>query len=147
MAVRPSLYRKPLNGGDSFSRSYLSGVAGVREQTLRKKPSMGQKVGGWLYNRWAGSYEEPFASTGAATTAVTAAMDARSVSSAAKSVGSQDSAKKIAVPTPRKPRPPGVNQPGPIFGFGPEPATPFKAALEPGDINTEVLRESLMENG
>lgn len=150
-AVRPSLYRKALNGGDSFSRSYLSGVAGVQragEQTLRKKPSMGQKVGGWLYNRWAGSYtEEPFAPTGAATTTVTAAVDARSVSSAAKSMGSQDSAKKIAVPMPRKPRPPGVNQPGPIFGFGPESATPFKAALEPGEINTEVLRESLMENG
>lgn len=151
MAVRPSLYRRGTERGESFSRSYLSGVAGVQggaaEQRLRKKPSMGQKVGGWLYGRWTGPSiaEEPASASGSMIRHA-GAVDARSVSSGAKTIGSNESG-KVAAPVPIKPRPPGVNQPGPIFGFGPEPATPYRAILEPSMVNEEALREGLMDGG
>lgn len=151
MAVRPSLYRRGTERGESFSRNYLSGVAGVQggaaEQRLRKKPSMGQKVGGWLYGRWTGPSiaEEPASASGSMIRHAGAA-DARSVSSGAKTIGSNESG-KVAAPVPIKPRPPGVNQLGPIFGFGPEPATPYRAILEPSMVNEEALREGLMDGG
>jgi len=76
------------------------------------------------------------------------AVDAKSVNSGtgAKSVHSVDSGLRRTT-TVRRARPPGVNQVGPIFGFGPEPATPFKACLGQGEVDEEALRESLLENG
>lgn len=146
-AVRPSLYRKSTaaNSG-SFSRAYLSGVAASNipsYPTVKKKPSMSQMVLGWW--TWGATAEED---TGPPTQASLAAVDARSVSSetAAKSVDSVDSGLRTMAAT-QKPRVPGINQAGPIFGFGPEPATPFKACLEIGEVDEEALRESLRENG
>jgi len=152
-AVRPSLYRSPAPGSDSFSRSYLSDVAGARvaQPSLKKKPSMGQTMGSWLYGRWMGTSiaEEPLSSAATATPASGSAppgVDARSVSSGVRSTISVHSGDNAKAQAPVwRPRPPGVNQVGPIFGFGPEPATPFKATLNVGELNEEALRECLTE--
>jgi hypothetical protein len=103
---------------------------------------MSQLMLGWW--SWAAAAED----TGPPTQANLAAVDARSMSSgtAAKSVDSVESGLRTMAAT-QKPRPPGVNQMGPIFGFGPEPATPFKACLGIGEVDEEALRESLRENG
>jgi len=97
---------------------------------------------GWW--NWAATAED----AGPPVQASLAAADIRSVSSgtAAKSVDSVESGLKTMATT-QKPRLPGVNQAGPIFGFGPEPTTPFKACLEIGEVDEEALRESLRENG
>jgi hypothetical protein len=145
-AVRPSLYRKRVAANnDSFSRAYLSGVAASHipsQVTVKKKPSMSQMMLGW-WTRVATAEED----TGPLTQASLAAVDARSLSSgtAAKSVDSVESGLRTMAAT-QKPRPPGVNQLGPILGFGPEPATPFKACLGIGEVDEEALMDSLREN-
>ena len=152
-AVRPSLYRTPAPGSDSFSRSYLSGVVGthIAHPNLKKKPSMGQTMGSWLYGRWMGAAiaEEPSPSVATVTPAsgsTLPAADTRSVSSGVRSAASVHSGDNAKTQTPVwKARPPGVNQIGPILGFGPEPATPFKATLNDGELNEEALRECLTE--
>ena len=47
--------------------------------------------------------------------------------------------------SPLKLRPPGVNQFGPIFGFRPEPPTPFKTRVDAAEVDLSALRQGLEE--
>jgi hypothetical protein len=141
VALRPSA---PYTDNDS--RSYLSGIAASQRKPMAKKTSMGTlgQIGGWVRGRWGAAPT--------ATTATTATSDyTASVSSGPKSTKSAssvlDANGAISRPAPTPPikvRSPGINQPGPIFGFAPEPKIPNKVIAS--SIDEEALRECL-ENG
>ncbi|KEQ67831.1 uncharacterized protein M437DRAFT_11199, partial [Aureobasidium melanogenum CBS 110374] len=78
---------------------------------------LGQRVGGWVFGKW-GSTPTP-------TVTVSAPMDQIKV----KQKRLSTSATKL--------RPPGINQAGPIFGFGPEPQLPREPILR--TLNEEEL--------
>jgi hypothetical protein len=121
------------------SLSYLSNIAeSQRKPSLAKRGSMGNlgsKVG-WVFGRW-GYAASPLPSTPESTaqpssTSIHSNSDTKTIDSA-KSPSSTPS-KIIA-------RPPGINQPGPIFGFGPEPQLPQEPVLRVLDV--DALKETL----
>jgi hypothetical protein len=124
------------------SLSYLSSIAeSQRKPALCKKSSMGNlgsKVG-WVFGIW-GYAASPLSSTTerseprAEAVSIHSNSDTRTIDSA-----------KSALLTPKKMilRPPGINQLGPIFGFGPEPQLPQEPILKVLDV--DALRDSLGE--
>jgi hypothetical protein len=117
------------------SHSYLSTLAANqrgRPAPLSKKSSMGQ-LGSWVMGRWGYSPALPPQPV-TATTAETA------------SISSAGSGAKASPGPPRFiMRPPGINQKGPIFGFGPEPQLP--RAVVTTQIDEEALKDSLGGGG
>jgi hypothetical protein len=161
-AIRPSVPRT-----DNDSRKYLTGIAASQRKPLAKKASTGTlgQIGGWVRGRWGAAPTTTSSSTiteATQTATATAATEtatttsaisdySASVSSGPKSVRSSSSvlgasgALSNPIPTPVfKVRSPGINQPGPIFGFAPEPKLPRKV-ISTG-VDEEALRECL-ENG
>jgi hypothetical protein len=137
----------------SDSRSYLSTLAASQPRPtapLAKKSSMGQ-LGQWVMGRWGYSPAIPQpppspspAPVGAKTVAppaTTAAAETASISSAGSGAAktSTATAPKIFL------RAPGINQKGPIFGFGPEPQLPKTVVTT--IIDQDALRESLGGHG
>jgi hypothetical protein len=143
-AIRPALSRV-----ENDSRSYLSNLAASQRKPLAKKSSvgnLGQKVGGWVRGRWGYAAAAPPSPTQTPTPTLT--TDTASIDSVPKSIKSASSiisANGALAQSPRKPtmllRSPGINQPGPIFGFAPEPKLP-KRVITTG-VDEEALRECL----
>lgn len=141
---------------------YLSSIASSqRRPAIHKKSSMGNlgsKVG-WVFGRWgyAASETPSLASTaeqaepseacnitGRSKTRETRHSEgADAFKAVTPSLHSMDSAKSAPLPGKRQVvmRPPGINQSGPIFGFGPEVPLPREPIIESLDV--ESLRESL----
>jgi hypothetical protein len=118
-AARPALTSRT----SSNSRSILEGVAAEHKASSTPSIGLGQRVGGWVFGKW-GSTPTP-------TVTVSAPMDHIRVD------------KKRLSTTASKLRPPGINQAGPIFGFGPEPQLPREPVLK--TLNEEELWECLNE--
>ncbi|KAH0320946.1 hypothetical protein KCU71_g4114, partial [Aureobasidium melanogenum] len=118
-AARPALMSRT----SSSSRSILRGVAAEQKASSTPPRGLGQRVGGWVFGKW-GSTPTP-------TVTVSAPMDQIKVD------------KKRLSTTATKLRPPGINQAGPIFGFGPEPQLPREPILR--TLNEEELWECLNE--
>lgn len=126
-AARPALMSR--TGSDS-SRNLLSGMASdQRAASISAKPTLGKKVGGWVFGRW-GSTPTP-------TVTVSTPLDDIRNQNQRASTG------KPAAPSPLRVRMPGINQSGPILGLGPEPILPREPILR--TLNEEELRESLNE--
>ncbi|KAI5214703.1 hypothetical protein E4T46_08793 [Aureobasidium subglaciale] len=118
-AARPALISRT----SSNSRSILQGVAAEHKASSTPPKGLGQRMGGWVFGKW-GSTPTP-------TVTVSAPMDHIKVD------------KKRMSTTASKLRPPGINQAGPIFGFGPEPQLPREPILK--TLNEEELWECLNE--
>ncbi|KEQ77779.1 hypothetical protein M436DRAFT_13935, partial [Aureobasidium namibiae CBS 147.97] len=95
----------------------LSLAHAARPALTTPPKGLGQRVGGWVFGKW-GSTPTP-------TVTVSAPMDHIRVD------------KKRLSMTASKLRPPGINQAGPIFGFGPEPQLPREPVLK--TLNEEEL--------
>ncbi|KAE9962768.1 hypothetical protein BLS_010026 [Venturia inaequalis] len=143
------------------SLSYLSSIAGSQQKSagIQKKNSMGNlgsKVG-WVFGRWgyAASETPPLSSTAEQTepseesniTGRSKTREARHSESTnasnatTPSLPSMDSAKSAPFNVKKHARLPGINQCGPIFGFGPEVPLPKEPIIKSLDV--DALRESL----
>lgn len=119
------------------SRSLLSGVAA--EQRPPSKPTLGKKVGGWVFGRWG--------ATPASTTADVVGASNKAPTKASTEFG----AKADAVVSPdlqaasKKPklRPPGINQSGPLLGYFPEVTAPRPCAPVLQSLDADALRAVL----
>lgn len=119
-AARPALTSRT----SSNSRDILQGMAAEqRACSTPAKGTLGQRVGGWVFGKW-GSTPTP-------TLTVSAPMDHIKVD------------KKRMSTSANKLRPPGINQAGPILGFGPEPQLPREPVLK--TLNEEELWQCLNE--
>ncbi|EME46721.1 hypothetical protein DOTSEDRAFT_70652 [Dothistroma septosporum NZE10] len=123
-AARPAAMSRPANSGASI----LSGMAASQRQpsgqpATNAKQGLGSKVGGWVFGKWgttpaaATTMESTSANTKNLAPASSTPKMNRSISVASASTNKSDDSA-----TPKKPkhRPPGINQSGPIVGFGPE---------------------------
>ncbi|KIW08664.1 uncharacterized protein PV09_00617 [Verruconis gallopava] len=140
-AVALSTSRSPSSGD---SRSYLSSLAASQRSRptppLSKKSSMGQ-LGQWVMGRWGYSAVPPQPPPPPPSQPIEshASAETASISSTGSSVkskaGTASSGPKVIL------RAPGINQKGPIFGFGPEPQLSKQVVTTV--IDEEALRESL----
>lgn len=128
-AAQPAAMSRPSASG----KSLLSGMAA--EQRIRSRPSLGSKVGDWVFGRWG------------ATPAPTISDDRSAGTSASNEPASRSSAsdKPPFDPqaTPKKPkvRPPGINQAGPIVGFLPEVKVQHPPVMKA--LDEEALQRAL----
>ena len=115
-AVSASMSR-PMDSGHRL----LSGMApaALQRQASSNKQGLGSRVGGWMFGKWGASPMPTVTVTDAAATAVSAPKMNRTASIASGSTNKSTNDPDL---TPKKPklRPPGINQMGPIPGFGPE---------------------------
>ena len=152
-----SASRSPFGAaGDSLSHSYLASTLKAARPSanapLAKKSSMGQ-LGQWVMGRWGytpappqppppsspAQAVKPELAQAKISSSSNTAVETASVSSA----GSGAAASKSPSATPRMfMRAPGINQKGPIFGFGPEPQLP-RTVVTTKAVDEEALRESL----
>lgn len=104
-AARPAITSRT----ESNSHSILSGVAADQRLAPAPRQAITRKASGWIFGRWGATPAPPIAESSSST------------KSASIKSGS-DKAKEDPQPTPKPPklRSPGINQSGPIFGFGPE---------------------------
>lgn len=116
------------------SHRILSGMApaALQRQAPSNKGGLGSKVGGWMFGRW-GASPMP---TVTVTDAVAPPKMSRTASAASGSTSKSANANDPDV-TPKKPklRPPGINQMGPIPGFGPEIKIQHPPILKSLDTN------------
>lgn len=133
-AARPAAMSRPLASG----RNLLSGVAA--EQRLASRPSLGSKVGGWVFGRW-GATPAPINSTARSVGGSTASNKPPSRPSASDKPG--DSFDPQATPRKPKVRPPGINQSGPILGFAPEIKTHHLPPVMKS-LDEEALKGAMM---
>ncbi|KAI5359638.1 hypothetical protein Slin14017_G105400 [Septoria linicola] len=102
------------------SHRLLSGMAPATlyRQPSSNKPGLGSRVGGWMLGKWGASPTPTVTVTDSSVSAPPPKMN-RTVSVASGSTGKSADDPEA---TPKKPklRPPGINQMGPIPGFGPE---------------------------
>ena len=112
---RPAFQRQG-KASSEYNRSLLSARA---RNASDGKPTLGQRVGGWVFGGWGVS---SMASTG----------DLR-----AKASGDRLS-------QPNKVRHPGVNQSGPIKGLNPPPPK-ARSLVQPVKVDTDLLQEALGE--
>lgn len=145
------------------SLSYLSSIAGSQRKPvgIQRKHSMGNlgsKVG-WVFGRWGYAASESPSLTSTAEqvepseeSKVTGRSKSRETRhseganafiAATPSLHSMDSAKSASLTVKRQivMRPPGINQSGPIFGFGPEVPLLREPVIK--DLDVDALRESL----
>ncbi|KAF2401918.1 hypothetical protein EJ06DRAFT_548127 [Trichodelitschia bisporula] len=143
--------------------SYLSNLAAnQRRQSggLQKRQSfgqLGQIVGGWVWNKWGHSaaprLQDDEGSSTPGSDATVGGRLARSIASGSSIMEEDEegpatsrhaaSKAQAPAPSPFKLRSPGVNQPGPIFGFLPPPPAPSQ--VQATVLNEDALRESLAE--
>ncbi|CAK1357469.1 unnamed protein product [Cercospora beticola] len=110
----------------SMSRPSGSGhrmLSGMNPPAASRQPSsnksgLGSRVGGWMFGKW-GASPAPTVTVTDTNASVSPPKMNRSVSVASGSTGRSTEDGDL---TPKKPklRPPGINQSGPIPGFGPE---------------------------
>lgn len=153
--ARPALTPRSSDTGHSL----LSGMAADQRAvsagggvTAATRPALGKKAGSWLFGRWGATA----ASTVAASTPLNdmpvvqkvrndgaAAKQAPVTSATPASASASASASAVPPPLQYKLRQPGINQSGPIWGFGPEPQLPAQPVLL--TLDEEALRQSLSE--
>ncbi|KAK5109361.1 hypothetical protein LTR62_007131 [Meristemomyces frigidus] len=122
------------------SHSLLSGMAA--EQRLSSKTSssgLGKRVGGWVFGRW-GATPAPasFPSPRKPADVKTASKPPSRSSTSDKAAPAFD---PEATPKKTKIRPPGINQSGPIMGFGPEVRFQHPPVMK--TLDTAALRKAL----
>jgi hypothetical protein len=137
-ALRPSASRT-----ENDSRSYLSGIAASQRKPVAKKASTGTlgQLGGWVMGRWGTA---PTTTTATSNDTASVSSGPKSIRSASSVVDASGAINKPALTPLIKVRSPGINQPGPIFGFAPEPKLPKQVVSS--SIDEEALRDCL-ENG
>jgi hypothetical protein len=134
--ARPAAMSRPsIDSG----RALLSGMAA--ERCLAHKPSLGAKVGGWVFGRW-GATPTPTKSDDSGST-MSGASAGRASSRASMNDSKPATTDSEATPKKVKLRPPGINQPGPIFGFPPEVKQQHAPIVK--SLDAEGLREALGE--
>ncbi|KAK0870323.1 hypothetical protein LTR87_013339 [Friedmanniomyces endolithicus] len=132
------------------SRSLLSGMATEQRRLARKSSQgFGSKVGGWVFGRW-GATPAPTLTT-PITTATTASSNVSAQARPATPKPPSRATSSSADPpppfdpeaTPKKSRirPPGINQSGPISGFGPEVRMQHPPVMR--SLDAEGLRKAL----
>ncbi|KAK5702726.1 hypothetical protein LTR97_003672 [Elasticomyces elasticus] len=126
------------------SRNVLSGMATEQRRLASKSSSQGfgSKVGGWVFGRW-GAAPAPTTSTApvAASAALKSSVTPNPLSRTSTASGDPAPFDPEATPKKLKIRPPGINQSGPIMGFGPE----LKVAHPPvmRSLDAEALKMAL----
>ncbi|KAF2211797.1 hypothetical protein CERZMDRAFT_121438 [Cercospora zeae-maydis SCOH1-5] len=107
---------RPSGSGHRMLSGMTPPVAGRHSSS--NKPGLGSRVGGWMFGKW-GASPTPSVTVSDVNASVSPPKMNRSVSIASGSTGRST---EDADATPKKPklRPPGINQLGPIPGFGPE---------------------------
>ncbi|KAK0311961.1 hypothetical protein LTR01_002875 [Friedmanniomyces endolithicus] len=134
------------------SRSLLSGMATEQRRLARKSSQgFGSKVGGWVFGRWGATPAPTTTTTATTTTAITTicAVPAQRRPVTPKPPSRTTSSSADPAPlfdpeaTPKKSRirPPGINQSGPISGFGPEVRVQHPPVLR--SLDAEGLRKAL----
>ncbi|KAK1055274.1 hypothetical protein LTR12_015286 [Friedmanniomyces endolithicus] len=134
------------------SRSLLSGMATEQRRLARKSSQgFGSKVGGWVFGRWGATPAPTTTTTATTTTAITTicAVPAQRRPATPKSPSrTTSSSADPAAPfdpeaTPKKSRirPPGINQSGPISGFGSEVRVQHPPVMR--SLDAEGLRKAL----
>ena len=103
-AARPVAATRMENNGHSL----LRGVAADQRLTSAPKQTITRKASGWIFGRWG------------ATPGPLDADSSRSTKSASIKSGSDRAKEDSQAPKLPKLRNPGINQSGPILGFGPE---------------------------
>ena len=129
-AARPAAVSRP----SADSRNLLSGMAA--DQRPPPRPGFGKKVGGWVFGRWGATPSPGAAYTNPSPTA-------RKTNKALSVSSGSDAASADTQATPKKPklRPPGINQSGPIVGFGPEVKTQHAPIMK--TLDEEALKNLL----
>ncbi|GAB1741631.1 hypothetical protein NU219Hw_g7049t1 [Hortaea werneckii] len=107
-AARPAAISRPSDSG----KDLLSGVAAERRPLNR--PSLGSKVGGWVFGRWSTAPPQSTADECSISSSESTKQDKPADPLPEHQKDTDATSKK---PKPPKMRPPGINQPGPIFGF------------------------------
>lgn len=123
-------------------RSLLSGMAADQRQPA--KPTMGKKVGGWLFGKWGST---PAPATAEVSTTAAASGSRPTAPAKAPSLVSSDrkkdaTLKQTSPPKKSEPRSSGINQSGPVNGFLPKTA---KAQVSPimNNLDEEALKSLL----
>lgn len=135
-AARPTLTPRT-----SDSSRLLSGMAADQRAAAAgnaSKNTLGKKMGGWMFGRW-GTAPTP-------TVTVSTPLSDISLQKTREAPGRSVSTSSIPKAGPASPyrlRPPGINQAGPIFGFGPEPQISQQPIMT--QLDEEALRQSLSE--
>ena len=155
-AVVPQTYGSSnVNHKARTSQSYLSNLA---VGDLSRKPSKGilptKGIGGWVLSKWGTAARETDSTTSprSTTSTPTRAVSVGSITPitiAPARLADAQPAPVNSVPSWNmqfKLRSPGVNQSGPIFGFRPEPPTPYNTKVTEADVNIRALREVLEES-
>lgn len=117
-AARPVLM--PRASDDSRTRLLTEMAADQRSVSANAtvRPTLGKKVGGWVFGRWGSSPAAPTITVSTPSTGSAPRTGQR------PAVFLTAGAATYRSPSPYKLRPPGINQSGPILGFGPEPMLP-----------------------
>ena len=134
-ASRPAVMARPSHGSDS-GRSLLSGMASDQRQRASGRPSLGQKVGGWVFGRWG--------ATPAPTISSAVVKTIKPPTTTTKPPPSRSSASDAEPPTSpsnARIRPPGVNQAGPIVGMRAEVRRQHTPVVK--SLDEEALRRAL----
>ncbi|KAI7696281.1 hypothetical protein KC353_g17604, partial [Hortaea werneckii] len=135
-AARPAAISRPSDSG----KNLLSGVAAERRPLNR--PSLGSKVGGWVFGRWSTAPSQ----TTADECSISSSESTKQDKTAHRAPGSQkDTDATAKKPNPPKMRPPGINQPGPIFGFPAEVRQQHLPILK--TLDEEELKSALNTDG
>lgn len=116
-AARPTISTQRETSSHSILRDMAADQRIASAPRQQPQKTVARKASGWIFGRW-GATPAPISDEN--TTVKSDAARPESV----KSGGSNTKAKEDPQATPRKPKPqmrmPGINQPGPIFGFLPE---------------------------
>lgn len=130
-AARPAAAARTQSNGHSL----LRGVAADQRLASAPKQKITRKASGWIFGRW-----------GATPGPIVAESSSGSTKSASIKSGSdraKDDSQAAATPKPPKLRNPGINQSGPIFGFGPEIRIQHAPVVK--KLDQEELRNVLEE--
>lgn len=128
-ATRAAAMSRPVDS----SHSLLSGMA-AEHRAQAVKPSLGTRVGGWVFGRW-GATPEPNTSHAPPSAAKKAKPPSISSASDKAVADVQAMLKKPTI------RPSGINQAGPIRGFMPEVKQPHAPLMK--SLDQEALKTAL----
>ncbi|RMY47623.1 hypothetical protein D0864_15038 [Hortaea werneckii] len=135
-AARPAAISRPSDSG----KNLLSGVAAERRPMNR--PSLGSKVGGWVFGRWATAPSQSTADECSISSSESTTQDRSADTLPGPQKDTDATSKKPKAP---KMRPPGINQPGPIFGFPAEVRQQHLPILK--TLDEEELKSALNADG
>ncbi|KAI7080862.1 hypothetical protein KC352_g41505, partial [Hortaea werneckii] len=106
------------------------------------RPSLGSKVGGWVFGRWATAPSQSTADECSISSSESTTQDRSADTLPGPQKDTDATSKKPKAP---KMRPPGINQPGPIFGFPAEVRQQHLPILK--TLDEEELKSALNADG